>query len=160
MSTSTTILSRSNGNLVSVADTVLNPVLNPLPSIAINNVTVSFKTNNGMFTAVKDISLTVKKGEIISLIGHSGCGKSTLMGTISVDLPHPECPINEMISPFFTVSEISLTAVNMPLFVLKLTVTLLMAILGSGFNTGLSTVSATDTKLPLERDNIVVDVLI
>lgn len=83
MSTSTTILSRSNGNLVSVADTVLNPVLNPLPSIAINNVTVSFKTNNGMFTAVKDISLTVKKGEIISLIGHSGCGKSTLMGTIS-----------------------------------------------------------------------------
>jgi nitrate ABC transporter ATP-binding subunit len=27
--------------------------------------------------------LNVRKGEIISLIGHSGCGKSTLMGTIS-----------------------------------------------------------------------------
>ena len=32
---------------------------------------------------MEDISLSVKKGEIVSLIGHSGCGKSTLMGTIS-----------------------------------------------------------------------------
>ncbi len=52
-------------------------------SIDIENVTVSFKTSKGVYTAVKDISLSVKKGEIITLIGHSGCGKSTLMGTIS-----------------------------------------------------------------------------
>jgi nitrate ABC transporter ATP-binding subunit len=52
-------------------------------SIEVNNVTVSFKTPKGVYTAVKDINLTVQKGEIISLIGHSGCGKSTLMGTIS-----------------------------------------------------------------------------
>ena len=52
-------------------------------SIEINNVTVSFKTPTGVYTAVKDISLEVKKGEIIALIGHSGCGKSTLMSTIS-----------------------------------------------------------------------------
>ena len=52
-------------------------------AIEINGVTVSFKTAKGIYTAVKDISLSVKKGEIISLIGHSGCGKSTLMGTIS-----------------------------------------------------------------------------
>ena len=52
-------------------------------SIEINNVVVSFKTAKGNYTAVKNISLTVKKGEIITLIGHSGCGKSTLMNTIS-----------------------------------------------------------------------------
>ncbi|QNA46203.1 ABC transporter ATP-binding protein [Lacibacter sediminis] len=52
-------------------------------SIEINNVTVSFKTPTGVYTAVKDISLNVRKGEIVALIGHSGCGKSTLMGTIS-----------------------------------------------------------------------------
>jgi len=52
-------------------------------SIEVNNVTVSFKTPKGIYTAVKDISLSVKKGEIVTLIGHSGCGKSTLMGTIS-----------------------------------------------------------------------------
>jgi nitrate ABC transporter ATP-binding subunit len=52
-------------------------------SIDVNNVTVSFKTPTGTYTAIKDINLTVQKGEIVSLIGHSGCGKSTLMGTIS-----------------------------------------------------------------------------
>jgi nitrate/nitrite transport system ATP-binding protein len=44
---------------------------------------VSFKTPTGVYIAVKEISLEVKKGEIVALIGHSGCGKSTLMGTIS-----------------------------------------------------------------------------
>ncbi|MGZ8549913.1 MAG: ABC transporter ATP-binding protein [Chitinophagaceae bacterium] len=62
---------------------VLKPVFNVGKSIEIENVTVSFKTSKGIYTAVKDISLSVKKGEIISLIGHSGCGKSTLMSTIS-----------------------------------------------------------------------------
>ena len=62
---------------------ILEPVLNPAPAIEVNNVTVSFKSIKGVYTAVKDISLTVRKGEIVALIGHSGCGKSTLMGTIS-----------------------------------------------------------------------------
>jgi nitrate/nitrite transport system ATP-binding protein len=65
-----------------IADKILKPLLTST-SIEVNNVTVSFKTHNGIYTAVKDINLSVKKGEIISLIGHSGCGKSTLMGTIS-----------------------------------------------------------------------------
>ena len=53
-------------------------------SIAVKNVTISFKTKgNGMFTAVKDINLSIGKGEIVSIIGHSGCGKSTLMNSIS-----------------------------------------------------------------------------
>ena len=55
----------------------------PTYSINVQNITVSFKTPNGIYTAIKDISLTVKKGEIVALIGHSGCGKSTLLGTIS-----------------------------------------------------------------------------
>jgi nitrate ABC transporter ATP-binding subunit len=53
------------------------------PSIVIDNVSVIFDTAKGEYTAIKDISLTIKKGEIVSLIGHSGCGKSTLMSTIS-----------------------------------------------------------------------------
>jgi nitrate/nitrite transport system ATP-binding protein len=72
----------SSKSQLQIADELLEPVLHP-QCIEINNVTVSFKTSKGLYTAVKDISLTVKKGEIVSLIGHSGCGKSTLMGTIS-----------------------------------------------------------------------------
>ena len=82
MSTTTTALSITE-EIIPVSDNKLKPVFNVGKSIDINNVTVSFKTNKGIYTAVKDISLSVKKGEIISLIGHSGCGKSTLMSTIS-----------------------------------------------------------------------------
>lgn len=52
-------------------------------AIKMSDITVSFKTPKGTFTAVKDISLDIKKGEIVAIIGHSGCGKSTLMNTIS-----------------------------------------------------------------------------
>ncbi len=55
----------------------------PQTSIQVKDVTVSFKTPKGLYTAVKDINLDIRKGEIIALIGHSGCGKSTLMSTIS-----------------------------------------------------------------------------
>ncbi|MFL5745180.1 MAG: ABC transporter ATP-binding protein [Niastella sp.] len=78
MSTTTTKIATQD-----IADSILDPVLTPSTAISINNVTVSFKTPKGAYTAVKEISLTVQKGEIVSLIGHSGCGKSTLMGTIS-----------------------------------------------------------------------------
>lgn len=35
------------------------------------------------FKVLKDINLTVKKGESIGLIGHNGCGKSTLLSLIA-----------------------------------------------------------------------------
>ena len=66
-----------------VSDTLLKPVFDSGKSIELEHVTVRFKTEKGVYTAVNDISLTIRKGEIVSLIGHSGCGKSTLMGTIS-----------------------------------------------------------------------------
>lgn len=83
MSTSSLAPEMTTETINTVADNKLKPVFQAGKSIDINNITVSFKTNKGIYTAVKDISLSVKKGEIISLIGHSGCGKSTLMGTIS-----------------------------------------------------------------------------
>ncbi len=36
-----------------------------------------------MFQALRDINLTVAKGEFVTLIGHSGCGKSTLLNLIA-----------------------------------------------------------------------------
>src|SRR5687767_4369616 len=81
-----------SNTLLAVPDVVQKELVSPdsfingaiaEPNIVLDNVSVSFKTAKGSFTAVKDISLSVKKGEIVSLIGHSGCGKSTLMGTIS-----------------------------------------------------------------------------
>ena len=52
-------------------------------SISVKDVTVSFPTPKGIYTAVKNINLDIERGQIVSIIGHSGCGKSTLMSTIS-----------------------------------------------------------------------------
>lgn len=51
--------------------------------IEIQNVAQSFKTKKGLFPALRDINLTVAKGEFVTLIGHSGCGKSTLLNLIA-----------------------------------------------------------------------------
>ena len=51
--------------------------------IEIQNVEQTFKTKKGLFPALRDINLTVAKGEFVALIGHSGCGKSTLLNLIA-----------------------------------------------------------------------------
>jgi nitrate/nitrite transport system ATP-binding protein len=47
-----------------------------------------FDTNDGDFIALRDIDLTIARGEFVSLIGHSGCGKSTLLNLVA-GLTHP-----------------------------------------------------------------------
>ncbi len=51
--------------------------------IQVADVAQTFKTAKGPFPALRDIDLTVAKGEFVSLIGHSGCGKSTLLNLIA-----------------------------------------------------------------------------
>ena len=51
--------------------------------IEIQDAQMSFDTRNGVFHALRDINLTVAKGEFITLIGHSGCGKSTLLNLVA-----------------------------------------------------------------------------
>jgi nitrate/nitrite transport system ATP-binding protein len=51
--------------------------------IQIEGVEQTFKTSKGPFVALRDINLTVAKGEFVALIGHSGCGKSTLLNLIA-----------------------------------------------------------------------------
>lgn len=48
----------------------------------IENLEIAFNSAKGKFVAVKDINLNIKKGEIVSIIGHSGCGKSTILNAI------------------------------------------------------------------------------
>ena len=51
--------------------------------VHIESVGMTFKTKRGPFVALRDIDLSVTKGEFITLIGHSGCGKSTLLNLVA-----------------------------------------------------------------------------
>ena len=51
--------------------------------IEVQGVEQSFKTAKGLFPALRNIDLTIARGEFVSLIGHSGCGKSTLLNLIA-----------------------------------------------------------------------------
>lgn len=47
-----------------------------------------FQTNDGSVHALKDIDLTINKGDFVSFIGPSGCGKTTFLRVIA-DLEQP-----------------------------------------------------------------------
>jgi peptide/nickel transport system ATP-binding protein len=50
--------------------------------IRVRNLIVTFKVENRLFDAVRNVNLDVTKGEIMSLVGESGSGKTTLCRTI------------------------------------------------------------------------------
>lgn len=51
--------------------------------IQIENLSKTYKTSSGDFTALSDIDLTINDGEIFGIIGLSGAGKSTLVRCIN-----------------------------------------------------------------------------
>ncbi|TXR51942.1 ABC transporter ATP-binding protein [Reinekea thalattae] len=55
--------------------------------LSVNNLSVSFATNDGIFNAVKDVSFSLEKGETLAIVGESGSGKSVSTGAIMRILP-------------------------------------------------------------------------
>src|SRR5947209_7396881 len=50
--------------------------------LTVENVSKTFNTPGGQVQALKDINLSVKTGEFVSIIGKSGSGKSTLLSIL------------------------------------------------------------------------------
>jgi peptide/nickel transport system ATP-binding protein len=59
------------------------------PLLRINNLSIDFKTDAGITQALKDINITVNRGEILALVGESGSGKSVTSLSILQLLPSP-----------------------------------------------------------------------
>jgi putative ABC transport system ATP-binding protein len=58
------------------------------PLIELREVTRSYPTAAGTFTALADVSLTIGQGDFVVVVGQSGSGKSTLLGMLSgIDRP-------------------------------------------------------------------------
>ena len=60
----------------------------PTPVIAAKGLELVFRTNDGPVHALKDVNLTVNRGDFVSFIGPSGCGKTTFLRCIAA-LEHP-----------------------------------------------------------------------
>ena len=54
------------------------------PIIELKNITKTFSSANGEFTALDGVSLTVEEGDVYGIIGASGAGKSTLVRCINL----------------------------------------------------------------------------
>lgn len=61
--------------------------------LEIKNLTTKLATDRGVITAVDNVSLQLKKGEILGLVGESGCGKSMTAMSIMQLLPKRQSKI-------------------------------------------------------------------
>jgi nitrate/nitrite transport system ATP-binding protein len=92
--------------------------------LKLDHIDKSFNRGGQVSEVLKDIRLTIDKGEFVTVIGHSGCGKSTLLNLIAgltrvsagavllenkeVDSPGPERAVvfqNHSLLPWLTVYE-------------------------------------------------------
>ena len=76
---------------------------NQEPMIEIKNIVKRFPTGHTEITILDGVSLTIRKGEFVSIIGPSGSGKSTLLNMMTgIDRPSSGeirvagCPIHKM----------------------------------------------------------------
>ncbi len=63
------------------------------PLVQITNLSVVFDTEDGPLTAVDDLSLELRRGEVLGLVGESGCGKSVTALALMRLLPRPPARI-------------------------------------------------------------------
>jgi peptide/nickel transport system ATP-binding protein/oligopeptide transport system ATP-binding protein len=57
--------------------------------LSVKNLCMSFHTDRGILPAVSDVSIKIKKGQILGFVGESGCGKSMTALSIMQLIPVP-----------------------------------------------------------------------
>ncbi|WP_027578804.1 ABC transporter ATP-binding protein [Bradyrhizobium sp. Ai1a-2] len=53
-----------------------------VPPLVVEHVSKGYEVNGEIVPVIGDLSLTLREGEIVSIVGPSGCGKTTLLNTL------------------------------------------------------------------------------
>lgn len=61
----------------------------PATILDVDGLTVTFQTDEGVLTAVDDVTFHIRAGEVLGLVGESGCGKSVTALSILRLIPAP-----------------------------------------------------------------------
>jgi NitT/TauT family transport system ATP-binding protein len=66
------------------------------PKIEFRNLTKTFGEGDHLFTAINNLNLQIRDGEIVTVVGPSGCGKSTAMNIVAglTDVTSGECLVD------------------------------------------------------------------
>jgi len=59
------------------------------PLLEVDRLTAAFDTEQGVVRAVEEVSFTVRRGQVLGIVGESGCGKSVTALSILRLLPGP-----------------------------------------------------------------------
>src|SRR4051812_44022161 len=51
--------------------------------LKIDHVGISFQRAGASTEVLRDVNLSIEKGDYVSIIGHSGCGKSTVLNIVA-----------------------------------------------------------------------------
>jgi peptide/nickel transport system ATP-binding protein len=84
--------------------------------LRIENLSASYNTPSGRVRALNSVSLEVKRGEVLGIVGETGCGKSTLGHSIPRLLPEPPSSIDSGKIIFDGVDLLSVRKKDMPLY--------------------------------------------
>jgi NitT/TauT family transport system ATP-binding protein len=83
-----------------ISENVSSQVTTATTAIELRDVTKRFLTPSGqVYTAIRDITLSVAPGEFCAVVGPTGCGKSTTLGLISGLEPASEGSVQVMGQP-------------------------------------------------------------